>query len=141
MESYLLYAYREYLSLCAEVLINPVWNWSIKTLMEVIFPWTFPPSVDRPWYTTTVTSPCKVRFTGNDTFPSPRSYSLNLKKKKKSINDLNSEINSSKTSLCYKCSMCAIDWWINQAIFHCTACYIQWLVWIEILPLNLRPEM
>ena len=71
--------YLEYFNLVAEVLMNPVWNWSWNTRMEVILPWTLPPSVERPWYTTMVTSPWRVRFTGNVTLPSLNVYSLRNK--------------------------------------------------------------
>ena len=77
LNEYIIYVtYREYLSFCAEGLMKPVWNCSMNTRMEVTLPCTLPPSVERAWYTTMVTSPCKVKFTGNDTLPSPRLYSL-----------------------------------------------------------------
>lgn len=119
------WSYREYLSFCADVLMNPVWNCNMNTLMEVIFPWTFPPNVDRPWYTTIVTSPCKVRFTGNDTLPSPRVYSLKKRREQHSF-----EVQWRKCNLYWfrlVTALVGLTFWTSHLIFSISLTVVRTL--------------
>ena len=63
------------------------------------FPWTFPPKVDRAWYTTMVTSPETWVFNGIVTFPSSTEKPLILSYSCDVVNTLSSPMYTSTNGL------------------------------------------